>query len=296
MKEIDLHNNKGEVIARTMVDDEDYEWLMNYSWSLHTNGGERVTPHISVERSMSKGDTGIKYMHRFIMNKYHDINGHQIDHKDRNPLNNQKNNLRLCTHSENMGNRIKNQVGEYTSQYKGVWRQQNKWLAQVMKDRHAFFLGCFDSEIDAAMAYDIYAKKHFGEFALVNFDYISPEDEQRLSSFVGTKNKKLLTNGKFSSRYKGVSKRPINRFQAEFKVPTINGTKTQNICVFDNEEDAALAVDFYTKNFAPDRCLNFEDSTQEDMDRIRSEIVNRRRDGKLPLEHLFKDYANTKTV
>ena len=93
-----------------------------------------------------------------------------IDHIDGNPLNNNVENLRYCTLSQNQGNRRK-QTKEGTSKYKGVyWNiHANKWIARLQIARVSKYLGLFDSEEDAANAYDTAATEHFKEFKYLNF-------------------------------------------------------------------------------------------------------------------------------
>lgn len=91
--------------------------------------------------------------------------GTQVDHKDGDGLNNCRGNLRLCTGAENTRNQ-RHRAG--SSQFKGVYRHRGKWSARILVDGKRKHLGCFLSEIDAAYAYDIAAKQHFGEFARPN--------------------------------------------------------------------------------------------------------------------------------
>jgi hypothetical protein len=62
-----------------------------------------------------------------------------------------------------------------SSRYKGVsWRaDRNKWTAYICPDRKKINLGVFNSEEDAARAYDSMAPKYFGEFARLNFPEVS---------------------------------------------------------------------------------------------------------------------------
>jgi len=105
-------------------------------------------------------------MHREIMNA---PKGLDVDHIDGNGLNNRKSNLRLCTHAENVHNSRPMRNG--SSKYKGVcWHKTyKKWYSSIGKTGKRFYLGRFDNEIDAALAYDKKAKELFGEFAYLNF-------------------------------------------------------------------------------------------------------------------------------
>lgn len=91
----------------------------------------------------------------------------KFDHKDRNSTNNFPSNLRPCTSSENGANTT-GRSG--TSKFKGVsWdKSRQKWQTHVMVDYKSKFLGRFDSEVDAAKAYNKAAVQYFGEFACIN--------------------------------------------------------------------------------------------------------------------------------
>lgn len=87
-----------------------------------------------------------------------------VDHVNGDGLDNRRSNLRPSTHSQNMANRRKYRAG--TSQYKGVSLWQGKrWIAHCA-GKH---LGLFDSELNAAIAYDMAARAKWGEYAALNF-------------------------------------------------------------------------------------------------------------------------------
>ena len=89
---------------------------------------------------------------------------------DGNGLNNQRNNLRICTRKENTRNR---RIGsKNTSGYKGVYlnKELNKWRAHIRINGHLYVLGLFENKEDAARTYDEAARLHFGEYAWLNFD------------------------------------------------------------------------------------------------------------------------------
>jgi len=94
-------------------------------------------------------------------------NKKQVDHIDRNKLNNHISNLRWATQGENQANR-----SNVTRNYKGIFRKnrckRKRWIAQIRLNRKAYYLGTFKSEIEAALAYNKKAKEFFGEFAFIN--------------------------------------------------------------------------------------------------------------------------------
>lgn len=137
-----------------LVDDEDYDRVMEYNWYL-TNPG--YAENVAVGK-----------MHRFIMNPPDDK---VIDHINHVTLDNRKLNLRVCTSAENMRNRVSKKG---YSKYKGVSRQSGhkNWVAYIGYDGVHQHLGSFETEEDAAKAYDDAARKHHREFANLNFQKI----------------------------------------------------------------------------------------------------------------------------
>lgn len=137
-----------------IVDDDDYEFLMQWKWSL--------TSHGYAKRSQRTGNQKCFYMHREITKIKKDM---QVDHINHNKLDNRKCNLREVTSNQNMMNRSTT-VG--LSKYKGVGKHKcGKWRSYCNK-KH---IGLFDSEIEAAKAYDKKALELFGEHACLNFSY-----------------------------------------------------------------------------------------------------------------------------
>jgi len=95
--------------------------------------------------------------------------GFEIDHIDRSGMNNSRCNLRILSSTDQKFNVSARRNS--TSNYKGVsWAKQKlKWRAQIQIDRKKIFLGYFDTEIEAALAYDKYAEEHAPRSAYLNF-------------------------------------------------------------------------------------------------------------------------------
>lgn len=91
-----------------------------------------------------------------------------IDHVDGNRANNHIENLRLASSLENQYNKARQTGG--TSIYKGVWFDavKNCWKASIRFQDKRHYIGQFDSEIKAAVAYDELALKLQGKFAKLN--------------------------------------------------------------------------------------------------------------------------------
>ena len=156
MKEIKL--TQGQV---ALVDDDDYERVAAHPWW----PASRSMPYPMTEMKVG-GKTRTVRLSRFIMRAQVEM---VVDHINHDPLDNRKVNLRICTNSENMRNRIKHQRA--TSKYKGVYMhtQAQVWVAQIQCDSRRHYLGLYDDEVDAALAYDRKARELHGDFALLNF-------------------------------------------------------------------------------------------------------------------------------
>jgi len=96
--------------------------------------------------------------------------GEMTDHIDGNGLNNIRSNLRLATNSLNKINGNKYATKPTTSQFKGVhWHKQHKkWMVRISKDNKRIQIGVFDNEINAARAYNDYARMLYGDRAKLN--------------------------------------------------------------------------------------------------------------------------------
>ena len=108
-------------------------------------------------------------LHRVIADRMELDSTNQIDHIDGDPLNNQRDNLRAATRSQNGMNRTKRVHA--SSQYLGVYwlNDCKRWRAMgTVVSKRRFHIGCFLTEIEAAKAYDNFAREHYGEFARLN--------------------------------------------------------------------------------------------------------------------------------
>ena len=89
------------------------------------------------------------------------------DHKNNQPLDNRKENLRLCTNQENAFNSSKPRNN--TSGAKGVsWNKRDRKYEAYISCGKRRNLGMFTDLIEAAKAYNAAALELFGEFAKIN--------------------------------------------------------------------------------------------------------------------------------
>lgn len=149
-----------------MVDDEDFLRIQDrgYAWMWSPKKKGSKLGCVTSNNKNLPGPSHLK-LHRFVMNAKP---GQMIDHIDGNTLNNQKTNLRFCSHSQNNANKRLSQ--ESKSGFKGVsWCScTNLWRARIKQNGSSFTLGRFKNKIEAAICYDSEAIKRFGEYALTN--------------------------------------------------------------------------------------------------------------------------------
>jgi hypothetical protein len=92
--------------------------------------------------------------------------GMEVDHRNRNTLDNRRANLRICTTAQNQRNRPKQKNN--SSGHKGVDFQKRgkSYRARITADKKTFYLGNFEKADEAGAAYKKAAKVHHREFAL----------------------------------------------------------------------------------------------------------------------------------
>lgn len=133
----------------TIVDKADYQFLSQWKWRKNSQG--------YVRRSLANGE----FLHRIILDVPKDK---LVDHINRNPLDNRKRNLRLCSPSENNINQKKRKDNK--SGYRGVswYSTPQKWAADIKYENKRYFLGLF-STLEEAISARLFAElEYFGEF------------------------------------------------------------------------------------------------------------------------------------
>ena len=137
MKEYIINSKKYGNI-KVLLDDEDYDNIINNNIILHpkfdkTINGFYIQLHLK-DKSKKDGRTTIS-VHRYILNC---PKGLQVDHINRNTLDNRKCNLRICTpiqNSQNKGNYRNNKSG-----IKGVYfiKRDNVWIAELKYNKKCY--------------------------------------------------------------------------------------------------------------------------------------------------------------
>lgn len=145
--------NKGHAI----IDEEDSGDILKYKWRVDTTG-------YASRCFYDNGKVRNTKMHRQILKA---PEGYDVDHINGDRLDNRRENIRICTRTQNCMN---SGPRKGSSQYKGVsfHKQRQKWQAKLQQT----YLGLYECEIEAAKTYDRAAYQGFGEYAFLNF----PED------------------------------------------------------------------------------------------------------------------------
>lgn len=148
-----LSTNHGVEI---LIDDEDYEELSKYKWYKMKIGYIYRVTTSSINRHSI-------FIHREVLSA---PKGLQVDHINRDPLDNRRVNLRICTAAENSAN-VARRGG--VSVYKGVYRRRDgRWIAGVISEHINHWLGSYATEEEAGMAYNNGALYYHNDFAVLN--------------------------------------------------------------------------------------------------------------------------------
>lgn len=147
-----------------LVDDEKYDELKQHYWNSKIGGAGKYARR--TERINGKSVT--VFMHREVLGLNYKAtdDGCYVDHINRNTTDNRLKNLRVASKSQNTQN---SKTINRTSKYKGVFKWNNKWVANITKNNKQYIIKHYKSEKEAALAYDRYAKKMYGPNAAFNF-------------------------------------------------------------------------------------------------------------------------------
>jgi hypothetical protein len=148
-----------------IVDPDDHDRLSRHKW--YASPGHHTYYAVRGQWSpILKKRLNIA-MHREVIDVPDDL---FVDHINHNGWDNRKANLRPATAADNARNARHPRINT-TSKYRGIWynKRKKRWRAGISLKGKTIHLGYFRKEIDAAKAYDKTAKKHYGQFAILNF-------------------------------------------------------------------------------------------------------------------------------
>lgn len=152
--EIVIYNKQCEEIARTLVDLDDVDKVKDTKWGLNNYG------------YVTNKKCGDALIHRVIMNAPKKM---VVDHKNNLPLDNRKENLRICTQTQNMQNSSMQKSN--TSGILGVYwdKNRNKWVAQIRINNKTVTLGRYEDIEEAEQVRKDAELKYYGEFAPIHY-------------------------------------------------------------------------------------------------------------------------------
>lgn len=169
MKEIKLSQegkHRGKHVA--LVDDDIFDYINQWRWYVCKPKTSRCFYAVRLDYTNNRKQT---WMHRVILNTPANM---IVDHIDHNGLNNQRNNIRNCTRTQNNRNCLHTGKNKYMGIFhEKITRPSGKKyeyiIAHISINGITKRIGVFPTEEKAALAYDNKAKELFGEFANLNF-------------------------------------------------------------------------------------------------------------------------------
>lgn len=236
-KEIDdltvqlLIKNNDEII---LIDKTDYDTVKYYTCCV-SNGYVCITSNNQIIK-----------LHRFLMNVI-DPNVF-IDHIDRNPLNNKRNNLRLSNAQKNAQNRGKIREKTASSKYIGIRyvKSDNVWRGVINKDNKTIYDIKDKDEILSAIRRDLYILKELkDDNYTLNFIWTIKEIEEWTIKIDNTQ----------SSKYIGVY---YSKHEKKWRVQISKNKKCIYNEAFDNEIYAARKRDIFILENNYNKKLNFK--------------------------------------
>ena len=180
-----------------LVDDADFERVNQYNWYAHNSlrsGGCGSNGKRPARREGS-GKRKVIFLAREIMGPTEP--GFVIDHINGDPWDNRRENLRICTHAENLRNQRR--PIKRSGARKGVHRSGRLWKAIIRSNNEVYNLGSYIDKRVAELAYDAAALFLNGEFASLNYPEVathpqSPETLKAAADLARTDSRKNSTH------------------------------------------------------------------------------------------------------
>lgn len=151
-----------------LIDTEDLEKVNDYHWYIHKHDSSqnpyyaRTTMYIRYNPNENK-KMKLALMESIIMGT---ASADVVDHKNNNPLDNRKDNLRVVSKSENCSNRTGRNRNNKSGYRNVFWNTGlGKWQVSLCKNYKRICVGCFDDVEEAGRAAENARKQYYGEFA-----------------------------------------------------------------------------------------------------------------------------------
>lgn len=153
--EVPLRARDGTIRAYALIDAADAERVLAHRWCLGTDGYARRQVPFAGRRQTAWA------LHRFVMD-IAPLDPRRVGHKDRDPLNCRRANLRVATTAQHAQNRSPAGDRDGSSRYRGVtWlKSRGKWRASACLRGHTYYLGEFVLEDDAGSAAAAFRAQH----------------------------------------------------------------------------------------------------------------------------------------
>ncbi len=134
---------------QVLIDDCDQEIFERYTWHITNKGYVRM--NVPRHEKPKYGNRSTVPLHCVLLGY---VDGKEIDHINRNKLNNRRSNLRHVTALENSANRRERSTGKAKSGYTGVsLRPNGKFQAVIRKNNKTITLGTYDTAEQAHAAF-----------------------------------------------------------------------------------------------------------------------------------------------
>lgn len=151
------------------IDASDAGLVGEHTWWADKRSRNRTSQRFTVltRVDLPDGKWANLKLHRLLMNA---PSGLVVDHINGDPLDNRRSNLRICQQGDNARNREGHRLRRLANgRYLGVLAIGKNWGATICPKGERIYLGLYATAEDAARAYDIAARDHFGEYASLNF-------------------------------------------------------------------------------------------------------------------------------
>jgi hypothetical protein len=151
-----IHTKGGSTVR---VDGDDYLFLKRFSWSARR---DKKTSYAYTNIFIG-GKSRSVAMHRMITG----MRNCEVDHRNRDGLDNRKENLRFCTTQQNQCNRVRKNKFNFRGVYKP--KKSQFYAYQIQAHGKKYVKNGFLTPADAARGYDEKSKELHGEFGIRNF-------------------------------------------------------------------------------------------------------------------------------